>query len=586
VSFLAAVDDTTAALTTWAPVLAGPNPFANDIAIDPDTHLIYVVGNFTAAAGSTDHKWAAAFSPDGDIQDFNPSARIPGGAPPTRLLITKNRIYLFAQPAWAGGAGVIAVDKTTGGLDPSFAPVTLDGGQGNGAYQGAILGGVLYIAGDFTDCDHQPRAGLAAVDLSGVLQPWAPAPDISFTTALCSDGTDIFVGGTWTTMDGVPCPHAIGLTPQGAIDITRFFPGPGYHVSPQHLACLDDRTLIGGGDGDQSRVAIDDPVLPGSGGAGRNRPAAGDAPATTASTVAAVAPAPLTRTALVAQVKQACVYIETTTGSGSGFCIDPAGLFVTNHHVIADAGGGDITVVLNSSLPGQRALKATVLRSNADMDLALLQATGTASSTQACPSLALGSSDSLSELMELVAFGFPFGKGLADGGDFPAISINRTSISALRRDAAGGLDLIQVDSNLNPGNSGGPLIDDAGRVVGVVEAGIPGAGINLAIPVGRVAAFLATPTVAFTVPAGAAGDPSLTFACRIIGGPFAKTDDYQVDLILSVAGRPARTMPMGLIDGAYTITVANPASAKGPPASGTVIVRHAGTVFARRCVRL
>jgi S1-C subfamily serine protease len=82
----------------------------------------------------------------------------------------------------------------------------------------------------------------------------------------------------------------------------------------------------------------------------------------------------------------------------------------------------------------------------------LLQADG----ARDLPALALGSDERLEELMDVVAFGFPLVGGSSPGRDgHPAISVNAGSITDLRRQD-GRLKEIQLDAELNPGNSGGP----------------------------------------------------------------------------------------------------------------------------------
>ncbi len=89
----------------------------------------------------------------------------------------------------------------------------------------------------------------------------------------------------------------------------------------------------------------------------------------------------------------------------------------------------------------------------------------------------------LSETMPVYSFGFPFGEVLATSKGSPAITIGKASISSLRLDDAGELFLVQIDGALNPGNSGGPVINTRGRLVGVAVATIKNSsGIGLAIP--------------------------------------------------------------------------------------------------------
>ena len=193
--------------------------------------------------------------------------------------------------------------------------------------------------------------------------------------------------------------------------------------------------------------------------------------------------------------KAASVFVELTNHTmGTGFCVHSSGLFITNHHVIRGAEKGEITLVVNSSLPDQQVLRAKVVRSDQNLDLALLRVDKPGELT----SLPLGSIGDVAELMDVFAFGFPLGKRLAtDRKDYPAISINAGHVSAVRR-KENAVEYIQVDVVLNPGNSGGPIIDEKGKVVGVVVSRAVGAtGINQAIPVNHLSAFLNAPDISF-----------------------------------------------------------------------------------------
>lgn len=176
-------------------------------------------------------------------------------------------------------------------------------------------------------------------------------------------------------------------------------------------------------------------------------------------------------TALV-EVKEARAY-------GTAFCIHSSGLFLTNEHVIRPAEKDALTLILNAGLKNQRILQAKVVRSDKELDLALLRV----EDAKDLPTLSLGSNENLTELMEVVALGFPFGKALVqDKKDYPAISVSHGHVTALRH-REGRLHRIQVDAVLNPGNSGGPVLDSQGQVVGIVVAGVLGSGVNFAIPV-------------------------------------------------------------------------------------------------------
>ncbi len=154
---------------------------------------------------------------------------------------------------------------------------------------------------------------------------------------------------------------------------------------------------------------------------------------------------------------------------GSGFIIDPAGYVVTNRHVVDAA--EEITVILQD---GTR-LEANLVGADAKTDLALLRV----DAAQPLPYVDFGDSDSARVGDWVIAIGNPFGLG---GSTTTGI------ISARGRDInAGPLDdFLQIDAPINRGNSGGPLFDTQGKVIGVNTAIFSpnggNVGIGFAIP--------------------------------------------------------------------------------------------------------
>lgn len=143
-------------------------------------------------------------------------------------------------------------------------------------------------------------------------------------------------------------------------------------------------------------------------------------------------------------------------GAGSGFLITPDGYLVTNSHV-ADAGDA-ITVTLDDG--SEHA--AQKVGGDVDTDLALLRI----GSSESLPHLALGTSRSLRVGQVVIAIGNP--QGLSQTVTTGVVSALGRSLRARNGRLIDGV--IQTDASLNPGNSGGPLLDTRARVVGVNTA--------------------------------------------------------------------------------------------------------------------
>ncbi len=157
-------------------------------------------------------------------------------------------------------------------------------------------------------------------------------------------------------------------------------------------------------------------------------------------------------------------------GGGSGFVCGPDGLALTNHHVVLGADA------VQATLLDGRALVCDVVGSDPATDLALLRLPV----DETLPWIELGDSDTLRVGDYAIAVGSPFGL---------AFTVTAGIVSALGRSLGsqvGGRaieDVIQTDVPLNPGNSGGPLLDASGRVVGVNTAIVQSAqGICFAVP--------------------------------------------------------------------------------------------------------
>jgi S1-C subfamily serine protease len=196
---------------------------------------------------------------------------------------------------------------------------------------------------------------------------------------------------------------------------------------------------------------------------------------------------------LLARLKAATVFIKVsagpTHGSGSGFVLKVDGntaLVVTNNHVanppskFGPAGNPQYELVFHSGRRNEFSLRGELVAGDREHDLALLRVSGVSSGFPE----ALNTTDKapLAETMPIYIFGFPFGEMLATGKGNPAVTIGKGTVSSLREDDTGDTAVIQIDGDVNPGNSGGPVVDARGRLVGVTVAKLRGTNIGLAIP--------------------------------------------------------------------------------------------------------
>ena len=194
---------------------------------------------------------------------------------------------------------------------------------------------------------------------------------------------------------------------------------------------------------------------------------------------------------------------QTYTTSGTGFIVGATGYILTNYHVVEGA-TGPITVTVS----GGKKYVAELVEYSATFeeggnDIALLKIAAVN-----LPTLPLADSDGVQLFDQVVVIGYPLSFQLG-------VSVNVTggNITSFR-DLEDGPEVFQIDAVVNHGNSGGPVLDEFGRVIGIVTSKLEGAdveGVSFVVPVNH-----ATALVSKHIPGGSAAPPGLALTSRQI----------------------------------------------------------------------
>lgn len=164
--------------------------------------------------------------------------------------------------------------------------------------------------------------------------------------------------------------------------------------------------------------------------------------------------------------KKAVVKIVGDFVTGSGFVISPDGFVVTNYHVIQNETSPHLVFSDGKSYLGK------IHAFDPKIDIAVIKIT-----EDSLPTLEWGNSDELTQGLTVYGLGYPL-SGLLKG----EVSVNKGAYSARRKSDDGVIEFLQTDTSLNNGNSGGPLIDSCGKVIGVNVGEIQETeGLNFAI---------------------------------------------------------------------------------------------------------
>jgi S1-C subfamily serine protease len=196
-----------------------------------------------------------------------------------------------------------------------------------------------------------------------------------------------------------------------------------------------------------------------------------------AAVIAANAQSPLDSPSIVAKISPAVVLIKGESSSGrvlgSGLIISPDGKIATNLHVIRELSNAGVQLA-----SGEIFDTLSVLAFDDRKDLAIIKIPGFD-----LPTVELGNSNDVRSGERVVVIGSP--RGLQG-------TVTTGVVSAVRDDPAGaGFKVIQTDASVNPGNSGGPLLNDRGQAIGVVTYKLRGSeGLNFAVPINYVRGML------------------------------------------------------------------------------------------------
>ena len=195
----------------------------------------------------------------------------------------------------------------------------------------------------------------------------------------------------------------------------------------------------------------------------------------------------------IQNVKGSTVYIRVHSGRtmamGSGFFAGEPGYIITNSHVIGFGPEtlripNKVEVFVHSGESDQLIYNARIVGLDVEEDLAILWINEKDHRKPLPKPLPFGKTTDLVETQEVLIFGFPLGEQLGLN-----ISVNKSTISSLRKEK-GIVDVVQVAGGMTNGNSGGPVTNIKGDVIGVSVAGIKGTQINFAIPSDRTSDFV------------------------------------------------------------------------------------------------
>ncbi|XZE21864.1 S1C family serine protease [Pirellulaceae bacterium SH449] len=189
----------------------------------------------------------------------------------------------------------------------------------------------------------------------------------------------------------------------------------------------------------------------------------------------------------VPHIKEVTVFIKADNQCGSGFLIerwDSGGLIATNAHVVmGDQCPKDLEIVFHNGQSSELKLKGKLMSCDPIEDIALIQVR----SERLPKPLEIAAVEKLEELQTVFFAGFPLGNRLStERQSNPEVTVSTGKISSLRRRIIARTNTIQIDASAYPGNSGGPLLNSDGMVIGIITAKIETTSIVFAQTVDKL----------------------------------------------------------------------------------------------------
>jgi hypothetical protein len=192
---------------------------------------------------------------------------------------------------------------------------------------------------------------------------------------------------------------------------------------------------------------------------------------------------------MVKKLKSATVFVNSSSGSGSGFLFRKdykTGYITTNAHVVGKAENVEIT--FNSGENGEFSTDGIVVALDPKLDLAIIRIN---TSGLPAPIPILEHENQLKKKMPVYALGFPLGKFFSDApGKNPSVTITQGILKDLLKNDNGVLSDIQFNADINHGNSGGPVVNQEGQVIAIAHSGYEYTQVEFGIPAPRLNEFI------------------------------------------------------------------------------------------------